>query len=394
MRTKITNGWLVVFGAVLLQLSIGSIYSWSLFNQAFIDKFGWQENQVVFTFSITVFVFAFITIISGRLQDKLGPRLIASIGGILYGLGLLLTSTSSSIFELYTYYGVISAIGVGFVYVCPLSTCIKWFPEKKGFITGIVVGAFGLGSLVFKAITQYLLHNFGVSQTFFYLGLIHIIITLFGAQFLKVPPNRHIVYGDKAVSSTQQKDFTIKEMIRTKSFYLLWIMFLFGSVSGLLIIGLATDIGVHLAGLQHDVAANSVAIIALFNAGGRIGWGALSDRIGRLKVIFLLFVLNSVSMLFLSFISLTLSTFFITLSVIALCFGGFLSVFPTITGEFYGLKTMGANYGIVYQAYGLSALLGPLIEAGSGSLNGAFIICALLSTLGAALTLMVKKPLP
>lgn len=393
MQKKITNRWLVVFGAVLLQICIGSIYSWSLFNYPLMNKFGWQESQVVFTFSIIVFVFAFSTIFSGKFQDKFGPKLVATIGGLLYGIGLMLSSTATSIIQLYVYYGIIAGIGVGFVYVCPLTTCVKWFPERKGSITGIAVGAFGLGSLIFKSIIEFLLASYGVSTTFLYLGIIYLVLIIIGAQFLVVPtPEHNLTYQDSN-SSDKMFCFTTKEMVKTKSFYLIWIMFLFGTMSGLLVIGLATDIGVTLVGLSPHVAANAVAIIGLFNAGGRIILGALSDKIGRIKIVFMMFAITSICMVIMSIVSLNIITFFICLSGIAFCFGGFLSVFPTITGDFYGLKNLGSNYGIIYQAYGLSALLGPIIVSTTGGLKPTFIISAVLSIIGALITFIVKPPL-
>ncbi|MBV1758277.1 MAG: MFS transporter, partial [Dethiosulfatibacter sp.] len=207
------NRWVVVLGAVLLQICIGAIYAWSLFNKPLMDTFCWSNSETVMTFSIIVFVFAFITLFSGRLQDRIGPKIVATIGGIMYGLGLILSSTATTTTQLYFYYGVISGIGVGFVYVCPLTTCIKWFPDKKGFITGIAVGAFGLGSLVFKAIIEYLLEVTGVSETFFYLGVLFMVMTVLGAQFLSVPKNISL----SVVATKAQNDFTMVEMMKTKT---------------------------------------------------------------------------------------------------------------------------------------------------------------------------------
>ncbi|KAB3525739.1 L-lactate MFS transporter [Alkaliphilus serpentinus] len=385
---KEMNRWLVVLGAVLLQVCIGAIYSWSLFNKPLMNKFGWENSQVVFTFSIAIFVFAFSTIFSGKLQDKIGPRIVATIGGILYGVGLMLSSTATSLFQLYIYYGVIAGAGVGFAYVCPLSTCVKWFPDKKGMITGIAVGAFGLGSLIFKSVIEFFIATKGVSATFFYLGVIYFILVIIGAQILRLPNNHQ---QNKSVSGNGG-NFTVKEMLSTSSFYLLWIMFLFGSMSGLLVIGLAKDIGVQLANIEPNVAANSVALIALFNASGRLTWGTLSDKIGRIKVIFLMFIITAFAMVALSVISLNIVTYFICLGGIAFCFGGFLAVFPTVTGEFYGLKNLGANYGIVYQAYGIAALVGPYIVANAGGLKSTFIIAAVLAIIGSIITLMTKPP--
>ncbi|MTI66329.1 MAG: OFA family MFS transporter [Firmicutes bacterium] len=383
--------WFVVLGAVLLQMCIGAIYTWSLFNQPLIDEFGWEKSEVVLTYSIAIFVFAFSTIFSGRLQDKIGPRKVATIGAILYGGGLMLTSTATSLTQLYIYYGVIAGAGVGFAYVCPLSTCVRWFPEKKGFITGIAVGAFGLGSLIFKSVIEYFIVNNGVSSTFFYLGLIYFVLSLIGSQLLILPPAG---YGSTVRNSNAIKEniFTVGEMIKTKSFYLVWVMYLFGCMSGLLVIGLAKDIGMQLAGLDASVAANAVAMIALFNAGGRLVWGTLSDKLGRIRVVTMMFIITAVSMITMSIVTLQYITFFSCLAGIAFCFGGFLAVFPTITGEFFGIKNLGANYGVIYQAYGAAALVGPIIVANAGGLKPTFMIAAVLSVIGAILTFIVKPP--
>jgi len=392
MEKKVINRWLVVLGAVMLQVCIGAIYSWSLFNQPLMDKFGWGNSEVVLTFSIAVFVFAFATMFSGRLQDKIGPKKVAMIGGLLYGGGLILSSTATSLLQLYIYYGVIAGAGVGFAYVCPLSTCVKWFPEKKGFITGVAVGAFGLGSLIFKSVIQFLLINVGVSATFLYLGIIYFALVIIGSQFLVLPPVGYGLNSSNAKATAINYDFTTKEMIKTKAFSLIWVMFLFGCMSGLLVIGLAKDIGVQLAGLDPDVAANAVAMIALFNAGGRLIWGTLSDKLGRIKVVFMMFTITAISMVAMSVVSLNFITFFACLAGIAFCFGGFLAVFPTITGEFYGTKNLGANYGVVYQAYGIAALAGPVIVGAVGGLKPTFIIAAVLAVIGASMTFITKKP--
>ncbi len=391
MNNKTINRWFVVLGVILLQMCIGAIYTWSLFNQPLIDKFGWTNNEVFLTYSIAVFVFGFSTIFSGRLQDKIGPRKVATIGAILYGGGIMLTSTATSLIQLYIYYGIIAGAGVGFAYVCPLSTCVKWFPEKKGFITGIAVGAFGLGSLVFKSIIEHFIAASGVSSTFLYLGIIYAVLGLIGAQFLILPST---VQNSKIESSngTKQNQFSAGEMIKTKSFYFIWIMFLFGCMSGLLVIGLAKDIGMNLAGLKASVAANAVAMIALFNAGGRLIWGTLSDKLGRIRVVTFMFIITALCMVVMSIFTLNYVTFFVCLGGIAFCFGGFLSVFPTITGEFFGIKNLGSNYGVVYQAYGIAALAGPLIVTNVGGLKPTFLIAAVLSLVGMVLTFIVKQP--
>lgn len=392
MNLKEKQKWFVVLGAVLIQLCIGAVYSWSLFNEPLILKFGWSKNNVVFTFSMVIFIFAFTTMFSGRLQDKIGPKKVSLIGGAIYGLGLILTSTATTLIQLYIYYGVIAGIGIGFCYVCPLSTCIKWFPNKKGLITGITVGAFGLGSLIFKTVIENLLISVGVSQTFLYIGIIYLVLIILGSLFLKLPPTEDSNDSIKERLTTNENNYTTIEMIKTKTFPVLWIVYLLGTMSGLLVIGLAKDIGVQLAGLDAGTAANVVAIIALFNAGGRLIWGALSDKLGRVKVILILFSITALSMFYMSFMPLKLVSFFIVSSSITFCFGGFLAVFPTITGDFYGMKNLGANYGIVYQAYGISALIGPIISANTGSLITTFLIAGIVSVIGLLLSFTIKIP--
>ena len=389
MNQKSVNRWSVVFGAVLLQVCLGAIYSWSLFNQPLMDKFGWTKEEVVMTYSIAIFTFAFSTIFSGRLQDKIGPRKVATIGGVLYGGGIILASFASSLPMLYICYGVLGGAGVGFAYVCPLSTCVKWFPEKKGFITGIAVGAFGAGSLVFKSVIQFFLTNAGVSATFLYLGIIYLVLVVVGAQFLRLPEASGAFKS--ASSSLEGVSLTVSQMIKEKSFYFIWFMFMLGCMPGLLVIGLAKDIGIELVGLDPMLAGNAVALIALFNAGGRLAWGTISDKIGRVEVVLIMFVLTAVSLVALAVLPLNLVLFFVCLAGIACSFGGFLALFPTITGEFFGIKNLGANYGVVYQAYGIAALVGPIIKRNSSGFTQTFMIAAGCAVLGAVLSAMVKS---
>lgn len=387
---KSNKRWFVVFGAVLLQVCLGAIYSWSLFNQPLMDKFGWSKDQVVLTYSIAIFVFAFSTIFSGRLADKIGPRKVATIGGVLYGTGMILASFATTLPVLYFSYGVLAGAGVGFAYVCPLSTCIKWFPERKGFITGVAVGAFGAGSLIFKSVIEFFIKNTGVSSTFLYLGIIYMILVVIGAQFLNLPKVSIIGKGKQ---STGENSYTVKEMMKTKSFYMVWIMYMFGCMPGLLVIGLAKDIGIEMVKLTPVTAANAVGLIALFNAGGRLAWGTISDKLGRVKVVTMMFAITALSLLVMSLVQLNYALFFLCLAGIAFSYGGFLAVFPTITGQFFGQKNLGANYGVIYQAYGIAALVGPIIKGNASGFNQTFLIAAGFAVVGIVISLLVKAPL-
>lgn len=377
---------LILTGAVLMQVSIGAVYSWSLFNEALHDKFHWDINDIILTYSLIIFIFAFTTMISGRLLDKFGPGLIATVGSILYGGGVILTGFADSLHELYIYYGIIAGIGIGFVYVCPLATAMKWFPGKKGMVTGIVVGAFGLGSLVFKTLIQKSISDYGVSETFLIVGIIYFITTFTGARLLKNPPDYH-----KDIDRVKKGVFTVRTMTKTRNFYLIWISYLLACVGGLLMIGSATELGIELAGLNFKQAALSVALIGVFNAGGRLFWGYISDHIGGKKSAIIMFILSASALLSIGTFTINQTLFYILLSIITFCFGGFLVIYPTITSEYFGIINMGRNYGVVYQAYGIAALFGPILLKSVDGYTTPFIISAVFSLIGGVLITQIRK---
>ncbi len=380
--------YLVILGGVLLQICLGSLYSWSLFNAPLMDKFGWSSNDVVMTYSIAVSVLALTTILSGRLQDKIGPRIVATIGGALYGIGLILASYSDTLGMLYLSYGIIGGVGVGFAYVCPLSACIKWFPNDKGLITGVIVGSFALGSLISKYATDFLLITYGIENTFLYLGVIYLLVTTFSAQLLVAPPSTESLSTSKN-NKCDQLECGGMAMLKIPSFYLVWSMYLCACLGGLLVIGFAADIGVELAGLDVTTATSAVSVIALFNLVGRLLCGALSDRIGHINMIIAMFFITAVMMVGLSLLAMDKLMFFTLLAGIALCFGGFTSVFPAILGDLYGTKNIGGNIGLIYQAYGGAALLSPVVINLADGLRSTFMITATIAGAGMLMSCML-----
>lgn len=370
MKKISENRWLIVLGTVIAQLGLGTIYTWSLFNQPLVDKFGWQLSNVTITFSITSFALALGTLFAGKLQDKLGIKKLISIAGLILGIGLMLTSRVTSLSMLYITAGVIVGAADGIAYITSLSNCIKWFPEKKGLISGISVGAYGTGSLVFKYINGSLISSNGVSETFLYWGIIVMILILVGAQLLKDAP----VISSIINNNSEKNEFSVREMLKTKEAYFLFLIFFSACMSGLYLIGIVKDIGVQLAGLTPAIAANAVAMVAIFNTAGRIILGALSDKVGRLNVVIFTLIVTTISVLVLSFIQLSFTTFFACVASIAFCFGGNITVFPTIVGEFFGSKNQTKNYGIIYQGFGFGALSGSFIATLAGGFIPTFII--------------------
>lgn len=380
MRNKYT----VLIGALSAQLTIAGLYAWSIFSTAIVDERAWSDDQVLITYSIAQFVFAFSTILSGRLVDKKGPKITLIIGGLLYGGGLILSSFATSPIMLYLTYGVVTGAGVGFVYVVPLSTLIKWFPNKKGTITGLSVAVFGGGSILFKEVISLFLKNNDVSNSFLYLGLLSMAIIILGAQFVSLPKG-----FEKAVLEKTDNDFTTKEMIKTTRFKKIWFMYWLAVIPGLLVLGAAKNIGLD-ANLGVAAAASLVSILAISNASSRLISGSLSDKFGTLNVLKGIFVITIVSLLSIGLFADVTILFYLGIIGIAVGYGGFLALFPTYTNQQFGSYKYGSNYGIVYQAYGLAALSGIFIKTFAGSYTNTFIISAIAGTIGLIIAFSIK----
>lgn len=390
MKGKDIHPGFLILGTIIVQMGLGTIYTWSLFNQPLVNKFNWELSSVAITFSITSFALAFATLFAGKLQEKWGIRTLIALSGFILGLGLILTSQVSTLLMLYLLAGVIVGFADGTAYITSLSNLIKWFPNRKGLISGVSVSAYGLGSLVFKYINATLIDTVGISQTFFYWGIIVMIMVVGGSLLLR----EAIVVETpiNAENAENKRDYTIKEMLATKEVYFLFIMFFTACMSGLYLISIVKDIGVQLAGLNVAAAANAVAMIAIFNTVGRLILGSLSDKVSRLKVIASTFFITAIAVLTLSFVQLNYGVFFICVAAIAFCFGGNITVFPAIVGDFFGLKNHSKNYGIVYQGFGLGALAGSFIAAFLGGFKPTFIVIGTLCVLSLIIAIFIKPP--
>ncbi|WP_263704974.1 OFA family MFS transporter [Bacillus thuringiensis] len=386
MKKSNVNPWLVVLGTVIVQMGLGTIYTWSLFNQPLVSKYGWSLNAVAITFSITSLSLAFSTLFASKLQEKWGLRKLIMIAGLALGLGLVLSSQASSLILLYVLAGVVVGYADGTAYITSLSNLIKWFPGRKGLIAGISVSAYGSGSLIFKYVNAQLIESVGVSQAFIYWGLIVTAMIVLGACLI------HQAADQGAVQETKTHEYTTKEMLRTKQVYLLFIMLFTSCMSGLYLIGMVKDIGVQLVGLSATTAANAVAMVAIFNTLGRIILGPLSDKIGRLKIVTGTFVVMASSVLVLSFVDLNYGIYFVCVASVAFCFGGNITIFPAIVGDFFGMKNHSKNYGIVYQGFGFGALAGSFIGALLGGFKPTFMVIGVLCVVSFIIAILIQAP--
>ncbi|MCU5224696.1 MULTISPECIES: L-lactate MFS transporter [Bacillus] len=386
MKKSTVNPWLVVLGTVIVQMGLGTIYTWSLFNQPLVSKYGWSLNAVAITFSITSLSLAFSTLFASKLQEKWGLRKLIMIAGLALGLGLILSSQASSLLLLYVLAGVVVGYADGTAYITSLSNLIKWFPERKGLIAGISVSAYGSGSLIFKYVNAQLIESVGVSQAFIYWGLIVTAMIVLGACLI------HQAVDQGAVQETKTHEYTTKEMLATKQVYLLFIMLFTSCMSGLYLIGMVKDIGVQLVGLSAATAANAVAMVAIFNTLGRIILGPLSDKIGRLKIVTGTFVVMASSVLVLSFVDLNYGIYFVCVASVAFCFGGNITIFPAIVGDFFGMKNHSKNYGIVYQGFGFGALAGSFIGALLGGFKPTFMVIGVLCVVSFIIAILIQAP--
>ncbi len=405
MEGKIGNRWLVVLGSLIMQLSLGAIYTWSLFNTPLVETLGWDTGATVFTFSITLVFFALSVIVAGRIQDRIGPRKVATAGGLLIGVGVaaasLATATSlpfsATPTMLYITYGVIAGTGIGSAYVTPLATCLKWFPEKRGLITGLVLAALGLGGMLFKPVILHFIATYGVSTAFLYLGIIYGALVIVGAQLLVEPPADYIPPNYTPPAPTTDgftagvSNFTLMEALKTPQIYILFLWMFFGAGAGLMVISVAANIGIDMVGLSLAAAGNAVVTISLFNAAGRLFWGGISDKIGRVISVVIIFIFLGSAMIFMSLVSMTYITFLLATCVIGFCFGGTAAIYPTLTAEWFGTENVGNNYGAVFLFYGVAALIAPKLSIALG-FNKAFLIGAIVSAIAIAIAFFAKPP--
>jgi OFA family oxalate/formate antiporter-like MFS transporter len=398
------RGWLVTIAGTSALLALGVLYSWSVFKANIPAEWGWLESQKSLPYSVACVVFSIMTFVGARLLSKYSPRLIVSAGGVMAGLGVIISSFSSSPWAFTLAFGVLLGSGIGFVYASAGPTALKWFSSSKtGLISGIVVAGFGMGSVWVAPLARSLMNSFGLQTTMLYLGIGMLIAVVGFAQLLKNPPEGYIPEGDEKKETTsfsENRDFSIKETTRTWQFYVIWIVFAFGSGAGLMIIGNLASIVKDQIGLPA-FSAIAVSALAVGNGGGRVLYGILSDKIGRRNTLLIAFVLQAVLIGTLYFVGLNsalsnVPLLMIFVALVGANYGANLAVIPAMMKDYYGAKNLAMNYGVVYTAWGLGGFmvsqLGSTIKDIYGSYEYAYILAAGMLVLGTGLMIILKSP--
>ena len=395
------RGWTVAFAGLGINLALGVLYTWSVVSKGIPDTWGWSEAARSLPYSVACLIFSLIMVPAGRMQDRIGPRTVASIGGLLVGVGMLSASQTTTVLGFIIGFGLLAGAGIGFGYASATPPAVKWFSAARtGLIAGIVVSGFGLASVYVAPLVKTLIQVYGLSTTLMVLGIGFLIVVIGLAQFLRPPPSGYVPAGTvppAAGAADVKADYSPMEMLKTWQFYALWFMYACGAGAGLMIISkLAKMVDVQ-AGISLGFVL--VAILAAGNGAGRIIAGMMSDRIGRKATMFICFVLQAVSIILLSQAETgnALGTNVILALLSALIganYGANLALFPSITKDFYGMRNFGVNYGLVFTAWGLggftlSLLAGQVYDA-TQTFAFAYYCSAILLVMAAVTALAIK----
>ena len=431
-EAKVMNRWLVVIGAILIQLCLGAIYAWSVFTKELTipeadGGYGFTATETQWVFSAGLATFALVMLFAGRWQARVGPRLVAAVGGIVLGAGYILGGVIGKTFiSQLLCIGIIGGAGIGLAYVVPIAVGVKWFPDKKGMITGLAVAGFGFGATIWVKLagswfggllnTTSIFGLPGVQSVFVIYGMTFLVLVLLGSIVMVNPPAgwKPAGWNPEAAAATGRVtvavDLTAGQMASTPQFWGLLLMFTGSAMAGLMVIGCIKLFGIDSLQANNAVsdvaragaiAGTAMAWLAIFNGLGRIIWGIVSDKIGRKTALFLMCLIQGVMMLLFFKVGGTQIGLIVGACIIGFNFGGNFALFPAATADFFGNKNVGTNYPWVFLAYGIAGIVGPQIAgyfkdaAAAGDVNAwktPFIIAGIACLVAAALALMLKAP--
>lgn len=397
--------WMVLIASCLINLCIGALYAWSVFASPMANYLSIVTHSLITTSSLAI-VFSIanmvgpITMIGGgKLVRSKGPRWVITIGGVCFGLGMIISGFAQSVGMLILGFGLCCGLAMGMTYGCTVSNCVKFFPDKRGLIGGITTASYGLSSVIVPIVANKIIEETDVTMAFKLIGITVVLIVCIASIWVIPCPDDFVPEGfilpdEKKVSNV--KDYTWKEMLKTPSFYIMILMMCSGAFMGMMIISQASPIAQKQVMLSSATASLVVSILALFNTGGRIVGGIISDKIGQVNTLILL-LLSSIVGLFLLVITKegSLATFLMGVCIIGLCFGGFMGIYPGFTNERFGAKYSSVNYGIMFIGFAISGFVAPMmigkIYASTNSFVPAYYVAMTLSFVGIVLAFLYKR---
>jgi MFS transporter, OFA family, oxalate/formate antiporter len=402
LKTK--NRWLIALSAVGIHISIGSVYAWSVFTKPLQQQMGWGLKEVSFTFSLAILFLGLSAAFLGHFVEKFGPRAAGTLSALFFGTGVAgagLAIQLESLLLLYVSYGMIAGIGLGVGYITPVSTLVKWFPDRRGLATGLAIMGFGFASMVASPIMNFLIETYGISNTFYILGASYFVIIFCSAQYLAPPksgwvPKGMATSGDAVSKRKLQSDLrqlTANEAVRTRQFWALWVMLFINITCGIAILAVASPMAQELVGMSAAGAATMVGIMGLFNGGGRIAWATVSDYIGRPNVYTIFFAFQVVAFFLLPNLTVGL-LFSIMVYLIMTCYGGGFASIPAYIGDLFGTKQLGAIHGYILTAWAAAGLAGPIfvswVRETTGSYQGTLVIFSGIFILALVVSLLIR----
>ena len=392
--------WGIAIAGIFMQVALGAVYAWSVFRVPLAKRFGWTISEVTLTFTISIFVLGFAAFFGGLWLNRRGPRIVALTGGVMYGLGTFLASFSANkLWWLYMSYGVIGGIGLGLGYIVPVAVLVKWFPDRRGLITGIAVGGFGAGALITAPVATRLIQSVGVLQTFAYLGIAYLIVTVIAGWFMQNPPEgwRPAGWSPSAtqISNRASHDYGLAEALRTWQWWVLWLLLFLNTSAGISVISQESPMFQELARVSAIAAAGMVGIASIGNAFGRVFWAWVSDFITRRMTFLVMFAVQV--LLFWMYPNITTAGVLTVVTFLVLmCYGGGFGTMPAFTADYFGSKNVGPIYGLMLTAWSFASAFGPLLIARmretSGSYRGALHVIAIIMAVSIVLPIIVRPP--
>jgi len=392
--------WTIAIAGVFLQIALGAVYAWSVFRIPLHNQFGWSISQITLTFTISIFMLGFASFVGGLWMNRVGPRTVALTAGIFYSVGVFLASFSANkLWWLYLSYGFIGGIGLGLGYIVPVATLVKWFPDKRGLITGIAVGGFGAGALITAPVAARLIQTVGVLPTFAYLGIGYFVITMVASLFMQNPPDGSVPAGwTPSARQTAQRateDYVLGAALRRWQWWALWLILFLNTSAGIAVISQEGPIFQELTAVTAVIAGGMVGVASLGNGVGRVFWAWLSDLVTR-RIAFILMFLVQV-LLFWLLPSIKVPSVMTTVAfLILMCYGGGFGTMPAFTADYFGPKNVGPIYGLMLTAWSFASVFGPLYIARmretTGSYSGALHVIGGVMALSIVLPLIVRPP--